>query len=81
MAGRPKRFSRAPAPSFVQHDNAGARQQLNELLTRGIVDTNVVELLMKTYSTQNETAKGIERLRRVAAAKPDSAPLQQALGQ
>jgi tetratricopeptide (TPR) repeat protein len=66
--------------AFVQRDYAGARQPLDELLIRGIDDLNVVDLLMKTYTAQNQTAKGIERLAEVAAKRPDSAKLQHVLG-
>jgi tetratricopeptide (TPR) repeat protein len=66
---------------FLQHDHVGARASLEELLQRNIADVRVVELLMETYAAQQQVPKGVDRLKELVAAHPQSAPLQHLLGQ
>jgi tetratricopeptide (TPR) repeat protein len=66
---------------FVERDYAGARASLEELLKRDVMNANVIQLLMQTYSARQELAKGLDRLREIAAAKPQSALLQNLLGE
>src|SRR5262249_1896586 len=65
-----------------QGDMPGARVLVEELLKSNITaDVRVVGLLMETYARQNEIGKGLDRLKEIAAAYPNSAPIQQLLGQ
>jgi len=66
---------------LLQKDYAGARASLDELVQRGITDVNVTDLLMQTYVAQKDSAKGLERLKELAAAQPKSPGLQWTLGQ
>lgn len=66
---------------FLQKDYAGSRSTVEELLKRGVADPNVAGLLMQVSIAQRQTAQGLERLKQMAAAHPNSAPLQAFLGQ
>jgi len=66
---------------LLQHDYTGARANLDELLRRDVTDANVIQLLMQTYVDKQELAKGVDRLREIAASKPRSASLQTLLGE
>jgi len=66
---------------FLQHDYAGARALLEELLKQNVTDVRVAELLVETYAGEQQVPKGVERLRELVAAHPQSAPLYQLLGQ
>ena len=66
---------------FLQRDYAGARASLEEMLKRNVTDVRVAELLMETYAGQQQVPKGVDRLKELVAAHPQSAPLYQLLGQ
>lgn len=66
---------------LLQKDYVGARAQAEELLKRDAADVRAAQLLMETYAAQRDLAKGLDRLKELAAARPDSAPLQHLLGQ
>jgi tetratricopeptide (TPR) repeat protein len=66
---------------FLQHDHADARALLEELLKRDVTDARVVELLMETYAAQQQVPKGVAKLKELVAAHPQSAPLQNLVGQ
>jgi uncharacterized protein HemY len=66
---------------FLQRDYAGARALIDELLKKDAVDGRVAQLMMDTYAAQRDLSKGLDRLRELAAGHPQSAPLQQVLGQ
>jgi tetratricopeptide (TPR) repeat protein len=69
------------ALQFLQRDYAGARAHLEELVKRDVTDVQVAQLLMETYAAQQDLAKGVDRLKLLVAAHPNSAPLQHLLGQ
>jgi len=66
---------------LLEHDYAGARVSLEELLQHNVTDVRVAELLMETYAGQQQVPKGVDRLKELVAAHPQSAPLNQLLGQ
>jgi len=66
---------------LLQRDSVGARAQVEELLKRDVADVRVAQLLMETYAAQQDVAKGLDRLKELVAAHPNSAPLQHLLGQ
>jgi tetratricopeptide (TPR) repeat protein len=66
---------------FLEHDYAGAKNSVDELLKRDLTDANVLQLMMKTYIARRELSAGMDRLRSIASAKPGSALLQQQLGE
>jgi tetratricopeptide (TPR) repeat protein len=66
---------------FLQSDYANARALLEELLKRNVTDLRVVELLMETYAGPQQLPKGMERLKELVAAHPQSTLLYQLLGQ
>jgi tetratricopeptide (TPR) repeat protein len=65
---------------LLQKDYAGAHTQVEELLKRDGADMRAAQLLMEIYASQRELAKGLDRLKEVASARPSSAPLQNLLG-
>lgn len=66
---------------LLQRDSVGARAQVEELLKRDVADVRVAQLLMETYAAQQDVAKGLDRLKELVAAHPNSAPLQHLLGE
>jgi tetratricopeptide (TPR) repeat protein len=66
---------------FLEKDYVGARADIEELVKRGVTDPKVVDLLVQTYVAQQNSSKGLERLKEIASAQPKSAGLQQLLGQ
>jgi tetratricopeptide (TPR) repeat protein len=66
---------------FLERDFAGSRASLEELVKRDVTDPNVIQLMIQTYQARQELPKGLERLREIAASKPQSAPLQRQLGE
>jgi tetratricopeptide (TPR) repeat protein len=66
---------------LLQRDYAGAHASLEELLKRNVTDVRVAELLMETYAGQQQIPRGVDRLKELVAAHPQSAPLYQLLGQ
>ena len=59
---------------------ADARAALNEILKQRPDDLRAMEILVRSYAMQNQTAAGIEKLREFAAARPKSAEVQTMLG-
>lgn len=66
---------------FLQKNYDVARTEADELLKRDVVDPNVVNLLMQTYIAKQESSKGIDRLKELAATQPKAAQLQYLLGE
>ena len=66
---------------LLDKDYATARANAEELLSHNPDDTAAARLMVQTYVAQNASAKGIERLRQLAASRPKSAPLQHLLGE
>ena len=66
---------------YLQRDYAGARRDIDELLKRDVGGELVAQLMVETYAQQNDLAKGLVRLKELAAAHPASAPMQYLLGQ
>lgn len=66
---------------LLEKDYAGARAEADELLSANPENTGAARLMVETYVAQKAGAKGIERLRLLAASRPKSAPLQHLLGE
>ena len=66
---------------LLQRDYFGALTDLEELLKLDASDTSVLDMMMQAYEAQHSVSKGIERLRQIATANPNSALLQNMLGQ
>jgi tetratricopeptide (TPR) repeat protein len=82
VAGRmPEAVFQFAMLQFLEGDFAGSRGTVEELVKRDLADANVIQLLMQTYAARQELAKGVDRLREIAAAKPQSALLQNLLGE
>jgi tetratricopeptide (TPR) repeat protein len=62
-------------------DYAGARADAEEVLKTAPEDLTAATLLTNSYLAEGRVEKGIERLRQLAEARPQSAPLHLLLGQ
>ena len=81
QGGRPpEAVYQQAALQFLQHDYAGARASVEELLKRDVTDVRAAELLMEAYAGQGQVPKGVDRLQEIVAANPHSATLQHLLG-
>ncbi len=69
------------ALEFMERDYSGARGGAEELLKGDPENTNAAVILAETYRAQGQRARGIQRLKELAADRPGSAPLQHLLGQ
>lgn len=65
---------------FARQDYAGARRDLDELLQRGLVEPNVLAVMMRCYAAQKQLPQGVTRLKEIVAAHP-SAPRHNLLGE
>ena len=66
---------------ILGRDYAGALANLEELLKRDSADLSAVNLMMQVYEAQHQVSKGTERVKQIVAAHPDSAPLQNLVGE
>ena len=64
-----------------QRDYPGARVSAEEALKRNPEDVRAAQVVASSYFAQDEAVKALQRLSEIAAARPQSAPLQQLLGQ
>ena len=82
------RVSRAPEvleqDGFLKmklRDFAGVRRDAEEILQQAPEHVRAIRLLADSYAAEKQLPKAVERVRQIAAMRPKSAPLQQALGQ
>jgi tetratricopeptide (TPR) repeat protein len=64
---------------LVQHDPAGARKSLQEILQQNPEETRALDLMARSYAPK-QTAQGLQFLRDYAAQHPKSARIQLYLG-
>jgi tetratricopeptide (TPR) repeat protein len=64
----------------INHDLAGARTSLDEILKGNPEDLQALDLLAQTYMDQKQPKAALEKIRYYAAQRPKSAPLQFLLG-
>jgi tetratricopeptide (TPR) repeat protein len=64
-----------------QKDYAGARADAEEVLKANPEDLTAALLITNSYASEGRVDKGIERLRQLAEARPQSAPLHVLLGE
>ena len=64
-----------------QKDYAGARKSAEEALDKTPGDTRALFTLVRSYAAQKQTAAAIQTMREYAQKQPNSAPIQQFLGQ
>ena len=64
-----------------QGDYSGARADAEEIIRKNPADLRGPRLLADSYAAEKQPAKAEERLKALAAAQPQSAPLAQLLGQ
>lgn len=73
-------FQDAVLRSF-ERDYSGALAGLEEVLSYDVADPDTLNLMMQVYEAQHDVLKGTERFKQLAATHPDSALLQNVLGQ
>lgn len=66
---------------IARKDYAGARETAEELLGNNPENIRAAYIVVQSDAAQKDLPKGLERLRALVAARPDSAPLRQLLGQ
>jgi tetratricopeptide (TPR) repeat protein len=66
---------------LLEHDYSGARQVADEVLKIDPGDVRAARIIVETYSAQKQLRQGIDKLRALVAARPNSAPLQNLLAQ
>jgi tetratricopeptide (TPR) repeat protein len=66
---------------LVQKDYNGARVSAEAVLHDNPEDTRALGILLDAYSSQNQLPAGLAKAREQAASRPQSAPMQQFLGQ
>jgi putative PEP-CTERM system TPR-repeat lipoprotein len=77
---RPEAVEQSAILRLAQHDIAGARAELDELLRSGKPNVRVAEIMMESYAAQKDVARGMSRLKQLAASNPGSGGLQYLLG-
>ena len=65
----------------LQRDFAGARKPLEEALRQNPEDIAALNMLVQAYDAQKQMPQAVEAVRNYVNQKPNSAPLQQFLGQ
>lgn len=65
---------------ILEHDYAGARAAADEVLKADPSDARAARIIVEAYSAQKQLPRAIQRLRELATARPNSAPLQSLLG-
>jgi tetratricopeptide (TPR) repeat protein len=80
MAKRPDVLLQQAILKTNQKDTAGARQSLEEALKLNPEDINALNMLVQTYTAQNQKAEALQRVRAQAKQRPNSARLQLYLG-
>jgi tetratricopeptide (TPR) repeat protein len=66
---------------LAEHNYAGARAAAEEVLQQRPEDATAAAVIGDAYFAQKQPDKAIERLTQIAAARPNSAPLQYLLGE
>jgi putative PEP-CTERM system TPR-repeat lipoprotein len=65
---------------YEEKDYAGARESAEELLKISPEDVRAARVIAESYGAQKQAPKAVDRLNQLAAARPNSAPLQELLG-
>jgi tetratricopeptide (TPR) repeat protein len=66
---------------LAEHDYAGARASAEEVLQRNPEDGTAARVIADSYFGQKQPGKAVERLAQLAAARPNSAPIEDLLAQ
>jgi predicted Zn-dependent protease len=66
---------------FLNGDYLTARQELNGVLSRQPDNIAALDLLARTYTAQKQISGAIEAVRRYAASRPSSVPVQEFFAQ
>jgi len=77
----PEALVQDAAIKLDQKDYAGARKSAEEALDKTPEDTRALFTLVRSYAAQKQTAAAIQTMREYAQKQPNSAPVQQFLGQ
>ena len=77
----PEALLQDAALKLAQKDYAGARASADEALRQNPEDVRALNLLVQTYSAQNQLPAGLEKAREHALRQPASASIQMFLGQ
>jgi len=77
----PEALLQDAALKLALKDYAGARASAEGVLAQNPEDPRALDVLVRSYSAQNQTPAGLQKAREHAARHPASAPVQQFLGQ
>jgi Tfp pilus assembly protein PilF len=81
------RFARAPdlmlqdaLVKLRKKDLPAGRKRLTDILASNVEDLRALDVLARTYSSENQPATALQKVREYAAQRPQSAAMQQFLG-